>query len=474
MRRRFRDVVVILPGITGSILKRDGRTIWAPSHRLGLSAAVSPANAADDLLLRDGDDSEVCATAVMPDAHMLGGLVKIDGYSSLVDSIERNFLVVRASAGDTRPANLLEFPYDWRLDNRVNARRLQEVVTPALDRWRQYADAPDARVILVAHSMGGLIARYFLEVLGGWRDCRALVTFGTPFRGSLDALGYLANGYKKLHLDLTRAMRSFPSVYQLLPIYPALRTPAGYRRVAEGEPVPNVDPARAADALSFHREIEASVAENDREAPQRYALLPVVGTHQPTHQSATLRAGAVRLSRQLPDGVDQFLAEEGIEGDGTVPMCSAMPIDMSDIYSDMYLAGKHGSLQNSGYLLGDLMGKLAKMQATGLGKLRGPDTRAAMQRSALSVDVDDEFRWDEPIEIRVSSLPHRAGLDEVRVDLETVGTGEVRQIQLKRSADIWGATVGPLSVGTYRYSIAGSGSGDVPTAVSDLLQVSGP
>jgi triacylglycerol esterase/lipase EstA (alpha/beta hydrolase family) len=67
--------------------------------------------------------------------------------------------------------------------------------------------------------MGGLVARYYLEVLEGWRDCRALITFGTPYRGSANALNYLANGYKKLFLDLTEVMRSFSSIYQL-PYFP--------------------------------------------------------------------------------------------------------------------------------------------------------------------------------------------------------------------------------------------------------------
>jgi triacylglycerol esterase/lipase EstA (alpha/beta hydrolase family) len=72
--------------------------------------------------------------------------------------------------------------------------------------------------------MGGLIARYWLEVEGGWRDCRALITLGTPHRGSVQALSYLANGYRKLVVDLTEVMRSMTSVHQLLPIYPAVLT----------------------------------------------------------------------------------------------------------------------------------------------------------------------------------------------------------------------------------------------------------
>lgn len=45
--------------------------------------------------------------------------------------------------------------------------------------------------------MGGLVARYFLEYLEGWRDSSRLVTFGTPYRGSLNALNFLVHRVKK-------------------------------------------------------------------------------------------------------------------------------------------------------------------------------------------------------------------------------------------------------------------------------------
>ena len=73
------------------------------------------------------------------------------------------------------------FPYGWRRDYRVAARRLKEQTNRWLREWRR--EQPDAKLILVGHSMGGLVARYFLECLEGWRDTRRLVTFGTPYRG---------------------------------------------------------------------------------------------------------------------------------------------------------------------------------------------------------------------------------------------------------------------------------------------------
>ena len=74
------------------------------------------------------------------------------------------------------------------------------------------------RVALIAHSMGGLVSRYYLEVLEGWRDCRALITFGTPYRGAVNAVGFIANGYKQIGLDLTAVLRSCPAVRMIRPM----------------------------------------------------------------------------------------------------------------------------------------------------------------------------------------------------------------------------------------------------------------
>jgi hypothetical protein len=211
--------------------------------------------------------------------------------------------------------------------------------------------------------MGGLVARYYLEVLEGWRTTRALVTFGTPYRGSLNALNFLANGYKEFFVDLTEAMRSFPSVYQLLPIYKALRVADELLRVAEAKDLPGLDASLAKDALDFHREIEAKVDENRRTEEYRqgsYAVIPVVGTKQPTLQSASFANGKVDVSSDLPAGIDPQLAD----GDGTVPYASAIPLEMSTAYRESFVAERHGSLQCNPSVLSDLMSRLTHTVST--------------------------------------------------------------------------------------------------------------
>lgn len=181
----MKDVVVLLPGIGGSVLARDGKDVWAPTPGVALAGVLSLGGNIKRLKL-DGDDPDVddlgdgvVATRLVPDFHFVPGLDwKIDGYTKFRDDVVRRFGVL---PGD----NYFEFPYDWRRDNRVAARALARRSHEWLARWREKSGDADAKLVLVCHSMGGIVARLFLEFLDGWRDTRTLVTFGTPYSGSV-------------------------------------------------------------------------------------------------------------------------------------------------------------------------------------------------------------------------------------------------------------------------------------------------
>jgi triacylglycerol lipase len=50
---------------------------------------------------------------------------------------------------------------------------------------RLYARHPGlGPLTIIGHSKGGLIAAYYVKKLGGWRRTRAVVTLGTPYRGT--------------------------------------------------------------------------------------------------------------------------------------------------------------------------------------------------------------------------------------------------------------------------------------------------
>jgi len=124
--------------------------------------------------------------------------------------------------------NYYVFFYDWRQDNVESARKLSRFIEQIrLD----YAD-PELKVDLVAHSMGGLIARYYLRYseqdmldgnefvvnLHGADRVRRVILLGTPNLGSVSALHSFIKGFKiGAGAVPTETLVTMPSVYQLFP-----------------------------------------------------------------------------------------------------------------------------------------------------------------------------------------------------------------------------------------------------------------
>jgi pimeloyl-ACP methyl ester carboxylesterase len=447
----MKDVVVLLPGITGSVLRKDGKDVWAFSGGAAIRALLSLGGSIKDLELH-GDDPDaddlgdgVTADRVMPDIHLIPGLWKIDGYGKIVESIRQSF--------DVEPgSNLFEFPYDWRRDNRVAARKLARESHDWLRAWRERSGNDDAKLILVGHSMGGLVARHFLELLDGWKDTRALVTFGTPYRGSLNALGFLVDGMRKgvgplTLIDLSALIRSFTSVYQLLPIYPCVDTgQEELARIAEVEGIPNVDAARAADALSFHRAIGDAVdvhLQDPAYVDEGYKIFPIVGTYQRTVQSARRTGGDLEMLAEY-EGTDE-------DGDGTVPRVSATPIELSEDAREMYASERHATLQNKDQVLAHLMGILSRGELD-LGRYRD----VLQARPRVGLDVGDLFLTDEPVTARVRCEDEAIA---VRVVVTSAETGEIlrRSDPIQGGGDWTDVEFSPLPPGTYRLA-AGEGA----------------
>ncbi len=148
-----RPAVFVIPGILGSNLKRDGKRIWLGFRFFnGLKTlAWDPATAA----------------SVEPD----GPIGRVYG-----DLIER--------LADTH--EVIPFAYDWRRPVEDEARRLAEAVDLALVA-RAGSQQP---VRILAHSMGGLVARTMaLEKPDTWqrlmaREGARFVMLGTPNGGS--------------------------------------------------------------------------------------------------------------------------------------------------------------------------------------------------------------------------------------------------------------------------------------------------
>jgi pimeloyl-ACP methyl ester carboxylesterase len=187
--------VLILPGMMGSRL-RD------PNGGAGARGAAAKALWIDPLRVAAGrllDLTLPGATSIRPMGVLLFSYAKLK-LKLEIEGFEVNF-----------------FPYDWRLGI--------DEVGAALAAHIAAAGKP---VVLIAHSMGGLIARIAIQRLPK-RSVRKLIMLGTPNRGSYAPVQALRGTYpfvsKLARLDrrhspeylAQRVFCTFPGLYHMLP-----------------------------------------------------------------------------------------------------------------------------------------------------------------------------------------------------------------------------------------------------------------
>ena len=205
--------VVIVPGFMGSELWSGNNQIW-PSVK---TLFVHP----DPLAVSDSRPLE--PRRIVQQVVIVPNLIKLDKYIRLGNYLEEGL-------GYERGKNLLEFPYDWRQDNRASARRL----ATAIDEWQQRSRDAARPITIIAHSMGSLVSRYYIEHLGGKEKVARIIFLGGPHHGVPKAISALFFGPKSLPFGqvgekLREAVGTFPAIYQLLPTYSCGVDQAGER-----------------------------------------------------------------------------------------------------------------------------------------------------------------------------------------------------------------------------------------------------
>lgn len=460
------DVVVLLPGIAGSVLSKDGKEVWSPAPDAVLRGLLSFGRSLKNLEVKDDDwkaadlGDGVEATRLVDAAHIIPGLWKIDGHSEI-----EHFLLTTFDL--TREVNYFPFPYDWRRDNRASATRLQEKGREWLAAWRAKSGNPSAQLVLVGHSMGGLVARYFVEALGGWRDTKAVVTFGTPFYGSLNAVDFLVNGFRKnlgpFSVDLSPLLRSMTSVQQLVPSYHCIYGPDGTATTPANAGLEQWKPAWNHALLAFQREMEDAAMAN-RADPEFIAnpvvYQPITGRDQPTRQSAAVVDSKVEL-RFDRGGKDE-------SGDGTVPLLSAALAGTQQMRT--FAPEKHSRLQTNTPLLNHLSGVIQALHAARIEDLRRTVT------AWFALDVDDVYLPGEPVSVHVQALSDLdfGTLQEVAAtvavqDKETGQQVARRDVVVPR--DRTEVVLGEPGPGTYLLTVTGPAGAAV---VSDVFAVASP
>lgn len=453
----IRDVVVVLPGIMGSTLEKNGERVWAPSAGVILKAIATFGRSIKAMSLPPGIGDNhpgdgVDPVALMPDIHLLPGLWSVNiGYEALLGFLRKRFHFIEHSADDPdRMPNLLPVAYDWRLSNRYNGKRLKGIVEPALDRWRaQGGPFADAKLIFICHSMGGLVARWYIEMEGGAELTRKLVTLGTPYRGALAALDQLVNGVRKgigpLKVDLTHFARSLPSLHQLLPEYACIENGPDLVKTT-GTALPELDTAMVGDAMRFHDELDEAASANS----SGLDIHPILGYRQSTLTTARISGTSVVPIEKIHN------EDEG--GDATVPRLAAIPKGLRpDSPVIRHIADQHGSLQCNRGILDEIEGILTAK----------PVIYKALPRLEMGVRTEPVVLPGEKIVVQATVAG--GGLVALQAEFANEQGKKVASARLRVAEDAQRCEIDPLPPGAYRITVGGVGS--AAAAVSPVTTV---
>jgi pSer/pThr/pTyr-binding forkhead associated (FHA) protein len=193
-----RHPVVFVPGIMGSELWLGKERIW-PNLKLLFKEP--------EFLIYPGI-KEIEPRGILQEVVVVPNLIKLEQYSRLGDYLVEDL-------GYTRGYDFFEFAYDWRQDIRVTAKQLS-----------QFIDALPLKnsLRIVAHSLGTLVSRYYIEQLGGKDKIDKLILMGGPHLGTPNAVSSLLFGPDVLPFGimgekLRSVISTFYTSYQILPVY---------------------------------------------------------------------------------------------------------------------------------------------------------------------------------------------------------------------------------------------------------------
>ncbi len=316
-----RRPVVIIPGILGSRLamEQNDEELWPNADLMIASLSDTYLDPlALDTSGRERPGNEMYVTDILRAVTTSAPFIKEDVYQPLIDAL--------AARGWREGADLFTAPYDWRMGIAQAAQEIIPVMRKAA------AASPDGTVDVVAHSMGGLVAKEYLSAATGTAPVGRLILVGVPQLGAPemfstlnygDDLGFRVGPLALLYpREVKSIAQNMPSAYELLPSPRYVATQGGYviaNRASAHAPLDFTESTQAmlrdpsdarnagllAAAAEFHEQRDRTVAH----ASEIYVI---AGCQNPATPTGFLLQD---------DGEVEVLHGTG---DGTVPLASAL------------------------------------------------------------------------------------------------------------------------------------------------------
>ncbi|MFI0938589.1 esterase/lipase family protein [Streptomyces sp. NPDC021020] len=447
-RPRTGDAVVLVPGVMGSELVDNltGSVLWGLADPRWYVSAWTTGTSLEALRLsaeeRVGTYGRVRATRLLgfpAFAPVLGGL---SPYGRLRKGL---LAVVR------HPDALADFAYDWRLPVAHNGALLADFARRHLAAWSAHPAAPAARrpgsgsppdpaprLVLVAHSMGGLVAWHACQDNGLAALVRTTVTLGTPFFGSPKAAVILGTG-KGAPLPRRRLRRlaaTLPGMYDLLPAHRCVTDGDSARRLTVADVVElGGDPELAAASLPLG---------GWQATRPPVGHVQVVGAHQPTVQALTLHRGTLSAHRFTCRPSAGGVVRVDVGGDGTVPRESAQLPSGGAVP----LAQSHGALAATAE-------SVLVAQDAVLDRRTGP----WLGETRIGLDLPDIVRAGRPFTFAVEGVESPVDVRCTVVDLATGLETDAPHLQWGEGAIV--AKSAPLPPGLFQVRADGGGMSPV-------------
>jgi pimeloyl-ACP methyl ester carboxylesterase/tetratricopeptide (TPR) repeat protein len=351
-----KPIVVLLPGIMGSTLTKNGSPIWMNYLRV-ITGGLT--------------DLEIGKPGIKAN-----GLIKTS-YKKLTNYLSDEYDVVT-------------FPYDWRIPVAESAKALNDKII----QLRKH----NQPIKIIAHSMGGLVAREFIlnhtdtwSILNEMTGFK-LVLLGTPWMGSYRIPNVLAGrdgiikqldalDYSHSKTELINLFAKFPGILNLLPVRkadPDFSDETFWKTFQQASGIAWTIPSKATleEFGAFRKQVQEKVETIDY-TNIRY----VAGLDKETLKGFTIENGML-----------QFQATA--KGDQSVTWESGIPEKLKDTTSTYYSNITHGDLANNTSLF-QAIKQLINIGFTDLLSRLEPQVTEIGSRSLVQREEEEIFEIDE-------------------------------------------------------------------------------
>ena len=252
----YRNPVILIPGLLGSKLVHEstGAVVWGSFGFNSVSPRTAEGARIIAIPMQYKETLDEMRDNVLPAGtldrvrlNFLGFPLEQNTYADILSILgiggyrDQNLAEAGVINYGDRHFTCFQFDYDWRRDIVESAKKLDTFIKAKkkyvqLEIEKRFGVKNyDVKFDIVAHSMGGLVARYYLRygsedipsddripevTWAGSKHVENLVMIGTPNAGSVDILVKLVEGFKPaafLPYYPPGVLGTMPSLYELLP-----------------------------------------------------------------------------------------------------------------------------------------------------------------------------------------------------------------------------------------------------------------